>query len=221
MLNQLSEQVKKSSQPASELFAANVKAIQSVTQQQAALVSGVIGDSMELFKALSGQADSKGLLAAQSAYAESIRDRVTTTTKSTYGALNIVGQQFADTMKNSFDMSQAVSVAKAVASPKAIAAPEKKVVAKKVAAKKASVKRAAPTKLESTEKPATVKAEVKPAAAPAPARKPVVKTTAKKAQPIKKVAKPVPTLSADNVRAVPKKAEEKTVTENTGVTNAS
>ncbi len=187
MFSQLTEQVKKSSQPASDLFAANVKALQAVSEQQTSLVSGVLTDSVKLLKTFSEQTEVKGMLAAQGVYAESVRERLTSTSKNTYGTLNIVSQQFADVMKTSFDTAKeaAVTAGKAVAE-----APTKPAPAKKVAAKKAPAKKAAPAKAT----PVADKVEPKVEAAEKPA------PVAKKAAPAKK-AKPVPTLSADNVRA--------------------
>lgn len=187
MFSQLTEQVKKSSQPASDLFAANVKALQAVSEQQTSLVSGVITDSVKLLKTFSEQTEVKGLLAAQTVYAESVRERLTSTSKSTYGTINTVSQQFADAMKTSFETAKeaAETAGKGVA-PAPVA--KKPAPAKKVAAKKA------PAKAES------------PAPVPAKAEAPVKTEAPEKVEAVATekpdtASKPVPTLSADNVRA--------------------
>lgn len=195
MLSQFSEQAMKSSQPASDLFAANVKVLQSVSKQQADLLSGMLGDSMKLMQSLGQQTEVNGLLAAQSVYAESVRERITATSKHTYGTLSAAGQQFADTLKTSFDAPAASS-------------------AKKPAAKKATVKKPAAKKVVA--KPAVAKVKTSPiekaASKTVSAKKTATKldavVTEKAAAPTKtkKAVKPLPTLNADSVRATPKQS---------------
>jgi phasin family protein len=226
MFNQFSEQVKKSSQPANDLFAANVKAMQDVAAQHTLLVSGVLNDSIKLIKTASEQTELKGLLAAQSVYAESMRERVTSSSKSTYGVLNAVGQQFTSALKA--NLSQTTEAAKKVqtdltAQATAKAAPvkattvnatpakAKKAPTKKAAPKKATVAKPAPSAKKAAAKPAVKVAPTVPKTAAKPAaKKPVTKkATAQKAAPkadskAASKAKPVPKLSAENVRAVAK-----------------
>jgi phasin family protein len=205
MLSQLSEQAMKSSQPASDLLAANVKILQTVSKQQADLVSGMLGDSMKLMQSLGQQTEVKGLLAAQTVYAESVRERITATSKHTYSTLTAAGQQFADTLKTSFDAPAASPATKPVAKKASV----KKPVAKKAPAKSAA--KSAATSTAKTKVSATAKAE------------PVAKKTTIKADAVvakkavapakaKKVAKPLPTLSADSVRATPKQAASEAAT---------
>ncbi len=201
MFSQLTEQVKKSSQPASDLFAANVKALQAVSEQQTSLVSGVITDSVKLLKAVSEQTEVKGMLAAQSVYAESVRERLTSTSKNTYGTLNSVSQQIADAMKTSFESAKeaAETAGKSMAAPEAKKpAPAKKVATKKTPAKAAPAKAetASSEKAEVSSKPVpTLSADsvraTKPAAKKAPAKKPAAKKAAPKAAP-KAAAKSAP-----------------------------
>ena len=197
MFSQLSEQVKKSSQPFSDLIAANVKVLQEVSNQQTSLVSGVLSDSMKLMQAVGQQSESKDLLAAQGVYVESVRERLTITSKNTFSNLNAMGQQFADSMRTSFESTNAE-----VAKPKALVSTP--------SAKKAPVKKATTsgkvkpvTKKASTPKP--VKAKKATTAKPVDASKAVEKKPAI----VTKTATPAPKLSADNVLATPKVAVEK------------
>lgn len=64
MFSQLSEQMKKSSQPVSDLFAANVEALQTVSNQQASFVSGFLQDSIKLVQTVAQQTDTESFLAA-------------------------------------------------------------------------------------------------------------------------------------------------------------
>jgi phasin family protein len=145
MFGQFTEQMKKSSQPASDLFAANVKALEAVSQQQTQFLSGVLDDSVKLLQTMSQQTEVKGLLAAQSVYAESLRERLTSTSKTTYGTMNNVSQQFADALKTGLEsageaskaaVSKFQTVPVAAAPVKKAEAPKSKPAAKKTAAAK-------------------------------------------------------------------------------------
>ena len=103
MFSQLSEQVKTSAQPVSDLFAANVKALQSVSEQHATFVSGVFSDSVKLIQTVGQQTDANGVLAAQGVYAESVRERLTVTSKETLSTLNEIGEQFAAGLRTSLE----------------------------------------------------------------------------------------------------------------------
>ena len=217
MFGQFTEQMKKSSQPASDLFAANVKALEAVSQQQTQFLSGVLDDSVKLLQTMSQQTEVKGLLAAQSVYAESLRERLTSTSKTTYGTMNNVSQQFADALKTGLEsageaskaaVSKFQTVPVAAAPVKKAEAPKSKPAAKKTAAaKKATpVKKAAPLKADTAKVDTAKTAPVKPVAKVA-SKKAATKTTAKKAAPnapVKTAAKPVAKLSAEEVKAAPK-----------------
>lgn len=174
MFGQLTEQMKKSSKPASDLFAANVKAVEAVSQQQTQFLSGVLEDSVKLLQTMSQQTETKGLIAAQSVYAESVRDRFMSTSKIVYGTMNSVSQQYADALKTSLESAD-VSSAPAVAK-------------KEAPVKKSPSAKAAPAKAK-TVNTATVQED-----APATASKAVTTTkaaSASKASPKKSPAKPV------------------------------
>jgi phasin family protein len=229
MFGQFSEQLKKSSQPASELLAANVKALEAVTAQQSQFLSGLLEDSVKLMQNVAQQTEVKSILAAQSVYAESVRERFTSTSKNTYSTLNTVSKQYADTLKSGLETASeaaqetvqtAVAKVVPVTKPKAEsvkAAPVKKEVKKAVkkTVKKATVSEtASKASVAKKEKPVTAKKVSKAkSASPVETKKPVATTTAVKPA-TKSVAKPVATLSADEVRAPTK-------TKSTDVTSAS
>ena len=216
MLSQLTEQVKKSAQPASDLFAANLKVLQAISKQQTELMSGVLGDSMKLMSSVGEQTDVKGVLAAQGVYAESLRERLTASSKTTFGTLSTAGQQFADSMKASFDLSAYTAASTPAKTP------VKKIGVNKASVKKATaktsttaVKAAATTekKVTSVKKSATKKSSAATKAAAAPVTVEAEKATINVKPITQKVVKPLPTLSADNVRATPKQAVVDTVSE--------
>lgn len=184
MFSQLSEQVKKSSLPASDLFAANLQALQEISKQQTSLVSGILEDSMKLIKSVGEQTEVNGFIAAQSVYGESVRERITATSKQTYDKLTEVSQQYADTMKTSFETASSSTTPTSVS-------PATTPVAKKAApAKKATPAKKAVSK-------STAKATTKPVA-----KKAVAKPAVKKA-----TAKPATKVNAEPVKTAPTKVE--------------
>ena len=200
MFGKFSEQVKKSSKPVSSLVAVNTKALEELSQQQTEFFTGFLADSVKYVESLSVQTEVKGFVAAQSSYAEAVKERLAHTSKQTYGTMNDIREEYTKVLKTSIqELPAAEEVTKelmkavpAVATPIASKAetnpaPVKKPVAKK-AAPKAAAKPAA--KVEAS------KAKAKPAA------KPAVKAEAPKAQ-VKPVAK---TESSPTAPAAAKKA---------------
>lgn len=218
MFSKFQDQFKKSSAPANTLFAANAKLIEKMSEQQTELFSGVINDSLKLMDSCAEQSELKGLVAAQSMFAQAFRDRITSASKTTYATLNDMGQEYTSVMKQTFETasevtkevaeqaakSTQVTTAPAVAkkaAPKKV--PSKAVAKSKVAAKKAPAKEASKpvaskvatkqTEVKKTEAKAEAKTPAKPVS------KPAVKAAAKPAP--KSASKPVAKLSADEVKA--------------------
>ena len=57
------------------LFALNTKALETFSQQQTEFFTGFMADSVKYVESLSVQTEVKGYVAAQTAYAESVKDR--------------------------------------------------------------------------------------------------------------------------------------------------
>ena len=219
MFGQFSEQMKKSSQPVNELLAANVKAIETVTKQQTQFFSGLVEDSVKLMQTVAQQTEVQGVLAAQSVYAESVRERLTSNSKVTYNTVSAVSKQYTDAMQSGIAAATEAAKEKVrtavaqgqpvkAASVKASsvkAAPEKKAApAKKTASKTASTKTSKAVAKPAVEaaKTTTEKQTAKAATKTNPASKTVAQEPVKKATPAPKTAaKPVATLSAEEVKA--------------------
>jgi len=195
MFGKFSEQVKKSAQPAASLFEMNIKTLELLSKQHTMFVSGVITDSVKLLSSLAEQTEVNGVVAAQSMYAESVRERLTSTSKATYSELNGLRTNATDVVKNSLESANEqakaamvpVQTAKPVqkASVKTAPAAKKTAVANKAAVKKAPVaKKEAPvTKQAPAVKTAPTKVESAPEAK-------TVAPAAKKSVTKKAVAKP-------------------------------
>ncbi len=203
MFGKLSEQLKKSAKPASTLLEMNAKVLGEIASQQTQFFTGVITDSKKLVETVSEQSEMKGILAAQSVYAESVRDRMTSTSKSTYGTLTTMREEVTGLVKDSLEdatadakavvekaVAEVSKAAPAVKKPAAKKTAAKKPAAKKVAAKPAAKAEAAPAK-PAAKKPAAKKATAKAAPAPesTPAVKPKAKVAALKADEVKAAAK--------------------------------
>lgn len=229
MFGKYSEQMKKSAQPASSLFEMNKKALELVVQQNTAFFSGLMNDSVKLVKTISAETELNSVLAAQSVYAESLRERLTSASRTTYTELNSIRAEMTDIVKTSLEnvsnetkKAFTPAVAKVV---KAKPVTKAKTVAKKPATKAAPVTKAKPAKKTQpvAKKPV---AKAAPVAKPAPkakpaakattaakpvakakpaAKKPATKKTAAKASPATKAEKVVAKLSPADVKAADKK----------------
>lgn len=218
MFGQFSEQMKNSSQPASELLAANIKAMEAVTKQQTQFFSGLVDDSVKLMQSIAKQTEIKDVLAAQAVYAGSVRERFSSTSAVTYATISSVSKQYTDALKSGYEaISETAQETVQPATtkkgpvkgaPVVAAAPVVKVAAaiKAVPTKTTSVKTApVSTEIPTTiEKPinVTTKAATKTKTTSKVAAKKVVAKTLIKDQPVpKSAAKPVAMLNAKEVKA--------------------
>jgi len=190
MFGKFSEQVKKSSKPVSSLVAVNTKALEELSQQQTEFFTGFLADSVKYVESLSVQTEVKGFVAAQSTYAEAVKERLAHTSKQTYGTMNDIREKYTKVLKTSIEeLPAAEEVTKelmkavpAVATPVAPKAEAKPAPAKKPAAKKAPAKAAPKAAPKPAAKAAVPKAEAKPVAK-AEATKATVKTESSPAAP--------------------------------------
>ncbi|MDY6925682.1 MAG: phasin family protein [Pseudomonadota bacterium] len=176
MFGKFSEQLKKSSKPMNSWMSVNAKMLEDLSQNQTELFTGLLSDSVKYLETVSVQTEAKGVFAANSEFAEAMRDRLAVASKGAYSTLSHLQADMKDVVKSSIEDS--AEVAKAVEKPVAQSAPAK-APAKKAAPKPAA--KAAPTPAPAPkEEPAPAK-EAKAAAKPAEAEaKPAAKPAAKK-----------------------------------------
>ncbi len=170
MFGKFSEQLKKSSKPINSLMAMNAKAMEDLSQNQTELFTGLLTDSVKFIESVTVQTEVKGVVAAGSEYAESMRDRFAMASKGAYSTLSHMQAELKDVMKTSLDEGVEAAKTAVAEAPKAPAAPKK----------------AAPKAEETAE--AAPAAEVKPAEAPKPAAKKTTrarKTTTTRKAPAK------------------------------------
>jgi len=208
MFGQFTEQMKKSAQPANGLFAANAKMLEQMSVQQTQFFSGVISDSVKLMDTVSTQADMKEVLAAQSIFMQSFRDRMTGVIKSSLESASSISQQTAKSVVDSTASAQQ-AVKTTVKDSKPVSAGNKP-VSKKSAAKPAEKSKKAIASARAPKPTTAVTVEKKAVTTPA---KTVNKTIAKPAA--KALAKPVAELSADEVKATAKSTIVKAETAST------
>jgi len=169
MFGNFSQQMKKSTKPASALLEMNAKTLELVSKQQTVFFSGLMTDSKKLLSTILTQTEMKGVIAAQTVYAESVKERFTTVSKNTYGGLSDIGKDAASVMKDSVESvgAEAKEVMSKVMTPSAKAKVSPAAAAKTVkpAAKEASkpvAKKAAPKKAATVaKKPVAKKAPIK------------------------------------------------------------
>lgn len=181
MFGNFSQQWKNASNPANTLFAANAKVLKDIYSQQTQLVSGVISDSQKLIQSVASQTELKGLLAAQSVYAESLRERFASASKNTYSSLNTMREEVLGALQSNPDVVAKEAV---VAEPKKepVTKPATKTVAKKVVAKKVSSK---PVTKKAVAKPVAKAVASGPKPQPSPEVPPKVKVAELKADEVK------------------------------------
>lgn len=193
MFGQLSEQLKKTAKPVNSVIAANTKTLEALSGHQTALFTGLLSDSVNFVQALSTQPTVKGLIAAQSDYAEAMRDRFTSATKETYSTLSVLRDDMTLAMKNSLDESvedtkEVVATPKPAPAPKAKTPVVKKTTAGKTRPKPESTAETAPEeKVEPVKATDNVSEEAPKEAAPAE-KKPA--TRARRTTAPKKAATP-------------------------------
>lgn len=181
MFGHFSEQMKNSSKPASELLTANVKAVEAMTKQQTQFFSGLVDDSVKLMQTIAQQTELNDVLAAQAVYAESLMERLTSTSVIAYEAISSVSQQYSDALNSGF-ATAGQAAKETVKTATAKTAPLKAASAKKANVKTAALSTATTTKAKPTSKVITKKPDKKMAIqkqpAPKPAEKPVVMLSA-------------------------------------------
>lgn len=173
MFGKFSEQLKKTAEPVNSLVALNAKTLEDLSQHQTELFTGLLSDSVKYMESVTHQSEIKGVFAANSAFAEAMRDRFASVSKETYSTLSVMREQVSEVMKQSLE-STASEVETAV--EKSVKTVEKTV--EKVT--KLATEVPAPAEVKKVEevkaKPTTpAKAEAKPAAK-APAKKPATRT---------------------------------------------
>jgi phasin family protein len=127
MFGKFSEQVKKSSQPVNSLVALNAKRLEALSQMQTEFFTGFMADSLKYVESMSVQTEVKGVIAAQTSYAEALKDRFAHASKDTYGAMNNIREEYTDLLKTSLNESVA-NVPAATHATATAAAPIKPVV---------------------------------------------------------------------------------------------
>ncbi|GGW78536.1 TIGR01841 family phasin [Alteromonas halophila] len=105
MFGTFSEQLKKSAAPLNSLMALNAKTLETLSGYQTSLFTGLLDDSTTYLKTLSDASDINHMLAAQSECAESMRDRLATTTKDTYHTLNQLRDETTEVVRTSLNQA--------------------------------------------------------------------------------------------------------------------
>ena len=213
MFGKFSEQMKKSAQPAASLLSMNAKTLELLSTQQTIFFSGVINDSVKLLTTLSDQTELKGVVAAQSVYAESLRERMTSASKTAYSELNGIRAEMTDIVKDSIESVSEQT--KAAFKDAQTVAPVKAPAVKKVPLKKPAVKKETSAKASTANQTNTAPLKTaSPTKAKAPAeKKPATKAAAKtSAKPAAKTTASTATASKGKTSAVKTESQVKAET---------
>lgn len=156
MFGKFAEQLQQSSQPLSAMVAVNTKAFEAVSKQQAAFVSGMLSDSATYFSHAAKQPCIKGVIAAQTTFSESVRDRFTTATSGTLSVLSEARDDLSKLLSQSITTKPSeVSKTEQVSPSKATSATKPQSAVKTPVAAQQTQATANPTAKSSVAKPET------------------------------------------------------------------
>jgi phasin family protein len=107
--------------------------MEAVTKQQTLFFSGLLDDSVKLMQTIAQQTEMKDILAAQAVYAESLRERLTSTSANTYNTISSVSQKYTDAFKSGYETASEVAKETVKTAPVTKPAPGAKSTPKEVA----------------------------------------------------------------------------------------
>jgi phasin family protein len=116
MFEQLTEQFQSALKPANSLLAVNIQTFEKLTQQNTALVTGLVNDTMSYTKSLSDKKDLNGFMEAQKSFLEDLQEKFTAATKDTYGIISEAQEQAAEMFKDAWSTA-APAAAKSASKP--------------------------------------------------------------------------------------------------------
>jgi phasin family protein len=102
MFNQSTEQFQNSFAPVTALVESNVKIIEKLAQQQAALFTGMLNDGVAHVQSLSTEKDINAVVEAQKAFAESAQEKVTAAAKDAYAVVTEAQEKAGELFKGTF-----------------------------------------------------------------------------------------------------------------------
>ena len=158
MFDKFSEQMTKSAQPVANMMEMNARMLELMSKQQTLLFTGFMDDSVKLVENLTTESELKGMLAAQSVFAESLRERVTGASKTTYTELTSISSKMMKGGLTTVDKPQTATAAASAPKATTASAPKKAStinIAKTATVKKAVAKKAPAQKPVATAKPKT------------------------------------------------------------------
>ena len=102
MFDNIVEQFQNAMKPASELMTLNAKAMEKLAQQQTALFSSAVNDSVSYAKELSTQKDLAGIYNSQKTFMESAQESVVSASKEAYAVVAEAQEKAGDLLKGAF-----------------------------------------------------------------------------------------------------------------------
>ena len=106
MYTQFTEQFEESLKPASELMQINVKAVETLAQQQTSLFTSFMNDGLAFTQKLMGQNDVAGILNTQKEFGEEVQGKLLESSKEAYATITEAQDAVAEIFKGSFAKAQ-------------------------------------------------------------------------------------------------------------------
>lgn len=107
MYEKISEQFQKSLQPVNEMISINAKVLESLAQQQNALFSNLLNQSVSFTSEAAAKKDLEGLVEAQKSYAENLQEQFSSAAKEAYEVISGAQEQAGEVLKSAIEEAQA------------------------------------------------------------------------------------------------------------------
>lgn len=119
MFDKMTEQFQNSFKPVSELVAINAAAMEKLANQQTALFTGVLNDSVAYAEGLANQQDISAVVEAQKSFAEGVQEKVVCAAKDAYEVMAETQEKAGELLKGAYTQAQEVATAVAPKAAKA------------------------------------------------------------------------------------------------------
>ena len=106
MLSKIAKQIQNVAQPFNEVMSINAKAIEQLTQQNAALFTDMIKGNVAFAQGITEQKDIAGVVNAQKAYVQGVQGQLVSAAKESYSVIAETQEKAGDVLKGTFSQVQ-------------------------------------------------------------------------------------------------------------------
>ena len=122
MYDKMSDQFQQSFKPLNDLVAVNAKAVERLVQQQSALFTTTLSDSVSYSQNLWAQKDAATVMEQQKDFAEKLQEKLTDAAKDAYAVIADTQEKAGEIFKGAFAQAQETASAATATATKAVKA---------------------------------------------------------------------------------------------------